>query len=109
MDLGLTQPKVAERLGVTRESVDNWEHDVFPPKAKHVHAIHDYPGYCPVALDLSNPGARLLAWRAEAGLTQREVAQRVGCDEGTLRDLERGRTYFVHRPTRERVDRRLRS
>jgi transcriptional regulator with XRE-family HTH domain len=107
MDLDLTQPEVANRLGVTRESVDNWEHDVHPPKANHVRAIHDFLGYCPVGLGLPHLGARLLTWRKAAGLTQREVAERIGCDETTLRDLERGRTNFLHWRIRDAIDRVL--
>jgi transcriptional regulator with XRE-family HTH domain len=47
MDLELTQLEVAARLGVTRESVDNWERDVHPPKGMYRKAIHDFLRYRP--------------------------------------------------------------
>ena len=50
--------------------------------------IPDFLGYCPVGLDVSNLGPRLAEWRRAEGLTQRDVAARIGCDETTRRDVE---------------------
>ena len=36
-------------------------------------------------------GARLRAWRTGAGLTRRELSERVGMGEALLAELERGR------------------
>jgi tetratricopeptide (TPR) repeat protein/transcriptional regulator with XRE-family HTH domain len=48
-------------------------------------------------------GARLLAWRQSAALTQEELAERSGLSLRTIGNLERGRTNYPHQDTVRRL------
>ncbi len=39
--LKLTQQKLAKRIGVTRQTVYNWEHDIFLPHPVFIKALND--------------------------------------------------------------------
>lgn len=90
LDLGLTQRTLAERLGVREETVHLWERGRSRPLARHFGWLVRFLGFDPESPG-SSVAERLRAARRRAGLTQAELAHRLGLDEGTVVDLEAGR------------------
>jgi transcriptional regulator with XRE-family HTH domain len=104
----LLQREVAELIGVTKETVANWE------KSKTAPAMHEYPavirflGYDPSpSQDSEHIGMRMAAYRRRHGLSIREAAKRAGVDEGSWSTWERTGTIPTNR-RRERVEGMLR-
>lgn len=90
LDLGLLQREVAERMGVDVSSIHNWERGRTSPPPRFVPRIVEFLGYVPYDLSKGTLGQRVVAARHLLGLTQRELAHRLGVDPSTLGRWERG-------------------
>ena len=90
LDLGLTQRQVAHRLGVTESTIWNWEADHSIPQLRFIPGIIAFLGYDPYDTQSGHLGERVLAYRHTHGLSQKELAPRLGIDPGTLGKWERG-------------------
>jgi transcriptional regulator with XRE-family HTH domain len=97
LDLGETQRTVAAGMGVRLETVAGWELDRFEPAVRLWPRVIEFLGCDPLARG-EGLGDRVRAFRRQLGLTQRELAKRLGMDPGTIGDLECGR-----RTPRDRV------
>ena len=106
LDLGLWQRTLAKKLGVREETLATWERGQAKPLPRHYGAIVRFLGYDPAPAG-DAPGDCLRALRRRLGLTRREVATRLGLDEGTLADFEVGRRRVSHKVARA-VERLLR-
>jgi transcriptional regulator with XRE-family HTH domain len=95
LDLKLLQRQVAEEIGVSGATITTWERNASTPVARYIPAIIRFLGYDPLPSADSLP-ERLRRARRLLGLTQREMAERLGVDPCTLRDWEAG----LHQPTR---------
>ena len=90
----MTQKELAEHLGVIRESLKAWESGRYIPDATETQMkllewlSEDVPTH-PISLDEVN---RRLVWneRLRRGMSRGELAGRLGVDERSLRDWERG-------------------
>ena len=91
LDLGLLQKEVAERLGVTTDTITNWELNRCEPGIRCYPAIIEFLGYVPFSLGETFPD-RLKAYRMVKGLTQRQLAQELGVDPATVRTWEAGKS-----------------
>jgi transcriptional regulator with XRE-family HTH domain len=88
LDLGLLQKDVASQIGVTKESIYNWETNRTGPEVRLVPHIIDFLGYVPY--DPTWPfGQRLRAIRSALGLSQEQLARWAGLDESTVSKWER--------------------
>ena len=90
LDLGLLQQDLAERLGVVRSTVRNWEANRSQPTPCFVPRIIAFLGYAPSAM--LTPCEGLAETRKTLGLTRRQLAKRLGVDEDTLASWEAGRS-----------------
>jgi transcriptional regulator with XRE-family HTH domain len=90
LDLGQGQRILARRLGVREETVHLWETGRAIPLPRHYGRIVRFLGYDPGSA-ASSLGELVLSTRRRRGLTQTELAARLGADEGTVVDLESGR------------------
>lgn len=90
LDQGLTQRILAERWCVRSETIAAWELGRTGPGIRQMAKIVRFLGFDPEPSG-SSSGERLKAARRRAGLTQVELAGRLGVDEGTVVDLEAGR------------------
>jgi len=90
LDLGLWQRTLAERLGVSEMTVGNWELGKEQPRIRLTAAIIAFIGYDPEPGSDSLP-CRLRAIRRRLGLTQAELATRLGQDEKQICRWEAGR------------------
>jgi transcriptional regulator with XRE-family HTH domain len=96
LDLALFQKDVAKRLGADEASVWNWEKNRSSPALRFVPRIIEFLGYVPDDTKLESLGQRIVAFRRLRGLTQKELAQRLGVDPSTIASWERG----DHQPSR---------
>jgi transcriptional regulator with XRE-family HTH domain len=90
LDLGLTQRILAKRWGVRSESIAAWELGRTKPGIRQFAKVIALLGADPMPLPESL-AERLLAVRRRLGLTQAELAARLGQDEGQISRWERGR------------------
>jgi transcriptional regulator with XRE-family HTH domain len=89
-ELALLQREAGERMGITKETVANWEKDKTKPVPSQFKRVMAFLGYDPT------PAPATLAERFEAkrrhlGATLEQVAQYLGWDEGSLRRYIKGR------------------
>lgn len=98
LDLGLTQKEAAERLGVGATTVAKWLKERGVPELRRWPRVIRFLGYDPrpTPKDL---GQRLVQYRQSRGLSQVEMAAKLGVDPGTLSRWEHGR-----RPTTSRIE-----
>ena len=87
LDQGLLQKEVAERIGVTTDSITNWELNYTEAKIRYIPGIIDFLGYVPFPLGKSFP-ERLKACRMIRGLSQKKFAKELEIDPTTLRKWE---------------------
>jgi|SRR5437762_11650564 len=98
---GLLQREVADLLGADPQSVNAWERNYRQPVLRRLPAITEFLGYDPnVVPDRAPLGRRIAARRRAMGLSQRELAHRLGIDEGTVGPWERGNLKRVSRRVR---------
>ena len=89
LDLGLLQKEVAERIGVTTQTITNWELARTEPGIHYLVAIVEFLGYVPFSMGDTFP-EKLKAYRMVNGLTQRELAKELGVDPTTVMKWEAG-------------------
>ncbi len=94
---------MAAQLGVCEATVINWETGLRRPRITYYPAIIGFLGFDP-SRPASDGHTTIDAIRRSRGLSQRELARRMGVDEGTLCDFKRG----TRRPSR-RTQRRITS
>lgn len=96
LDLGLLLRDAAEEMGVSLWTVINWESGETTPPVWYGPRIIKFLDYDPMPEAASLPGeVWKLRWRL--GLTQKELAEKLGVGEGAVGDWEKGRC----RPSRE--------
>jgi transcriptional regulator with XRE-family HTH domain len=89
MDRGLMQREVAERIGVDLTTYRNWERNHTSPRTRYLPAVIRFLGYTPYEPPESF-GDWLRMVRRSAGLTQKQLAARIGVDPSTVRGWEAG-------------------
>ncbi len=89
LDLGLFQKQVAQQIGVSEATIWNWECHESSPQIHVLPQVIRFLGYNPLPASESLAG-RLLLTRKGLGITQKEMAKRLGIDPTTLARLERG-------------------
>lgn len=90
LDRVLCQSDVAKELGVTNDSINNWENNHHQPKVSQAKKIIKFIGYVPFNLQNSSSGKRWIIARQVAGLSFRRLSERIRIDAGTLADIEAG-------------------
>lgn len=90
LDLGLRQKDVARELGVNFKTYENWEQGKYEPEVRFLPAVIRFLGYDPSPAPVSLPD-RIRAARRRQGISQRELARRLGLDPATVGTWEAGR------------------
>ena len=85
---GIRQKDAASELGVAHDTYMTWEKDQKAPLPRYVPKIFAFIGYDPLPLPTTE-GERLRRERLLLGLTSQEMANALGCDQGTLLTRER--------------------
>lgn len=91
LDLGMHQKDVAALVNTTTSTVTNWEKDRTSPRLSFLPGLFDFLGYNPSTLESKTLGEKLLLYRKSRGISQRELAKRIGVDPTTLSRFERGK------------------
>lgn len=91
LDLGLFQKEVAKHIGVTTDTITNWELNRTEPEVRYLPTIIDFLGYVPFPVGETFP-ERLKAYRLMQGLSQEKFARELGIDETTLWKWENGKS-----------------
>lgn len=89
-ELGLLQREAGERMGVSAETVSNWEIGKTKPAPSQFKPVAGFLGYDP-APEPTTLAERFEAKRRSLGTTLDQVAQYLGWDEGSLRRYLKGR------------------
>ncbi|MGA1868534.1 MAG: helix-turn-helix transcriptional regulator [bacterium] len=87
IELRLTQKELAQKIGTSEVTIYNWENNYAKLSIKWWPKIIDFLGYAPYSPPQSL-GDRLAAYRRFQGLTQKEVARKMGVNKTTIRDWE---------------------
>jgi transcriptional regulator with XRE-family HTH domain len=82
-ELGLLQRETAGRMGVSAETVANWEKGKTRPATTQFRPVVEFLGYDPMP-EPKTLADRLEAKRRATGMTFSEVARHLGWDPGTL-------------------------
>ncbi|TAJ36881.1 MAG: XRE family transcriptional regulator [Reyranella sp.] len=82
-ELGLLQREAGERMGVSAETVANWEKGNTMPPPSQFKPVIDFLGYDPMPAP-QTLAERLKAKRRALGVTFSQVARYLGWDAGTL-------------------------
>ncbi|MBI3586592.1 MAG: helix-turn-helix transcriptional regulator, partial [Ignavibacteriales bacterium] len=80
LELRLLQKEVASKLGVDEMTVCNWEKNHSSPMLHLLAKIIDLLGYDPKTSEAKTLGEKVLQYRKSHGITQKELARRIGVD-----------------------------
>ena len=96
MELEISQSQLAERLRVRTDTIRNWERNRTSPALGYLPMVLEFLGYDPAPIATETLGEKLLKYRRDRGITQKELAQQIGIDPTTLSRLERnqGKRFF---------------
>ncbi len=89
LDLNLLQKDVAQKLGVGETSIYSWENNLAKPALRFIPKIIEFLGYVPFDTSTLSVGERIVVYRRLLGLSQKELASRLGIDPCTLSKWER--------------------
>jgi len=90
LDQGLLQREVAQRLGVHKTTICNWETNHTSPQLRFIPRIIEFLGYMPDDTQAESLCQQIVAVRRRLGLSQRKLDRRLGADPGTLGQWGRG-------------------
>lgn len=91
LDEGDYQKEVAQKLGVSPDTINNWEQGHTEPSLRHIPRIIDYLGYVPFETG-ETWGQKIEGYRMITGTPRSELADRLGVDEDTIFRWETGRS-----------------
>ena len=89
LDLKLHQYEVAPIIGVNKTTIFNWERNYSSPKLRHIPKIIEFLGYIPFEVESESLGKRIVNYRRLVGMTQKDLARKLGVDPTTLARWER--------------------
>ena len=91
LDKGLLQQEVADILQVDKETILCWELNRNTPTAKYAKRIILFLGYIPEDWKSAPLQKQLMHARLVEGITQEELAKKLGMDESNLAKIEGGK------------------
>ena len=90
MELKLFQKDVAFVLGVTEDSITNWEKNRSIPQINFTPNIINFLGYLPFEVDFTTFSGKLKAYRQIHGLSQKKLGKILKVDSSTVCSWEIG-------------------
>jgi len=97
MDRYLFQNEVAAMIGVSTDSVTNWENNRNSPQAEQCPSIFAFLGYYPFPFNPESFPSNLKRYRLENGLSIKEFARRIGSEPRSVVRWESGKGMPVAR------------
>ncbi len=89
IELSLLQKEAAKIIGVTEDCITLWENNRSKPSVKYYPKIIQFLGYVPFDLDISRLGDKIKLYRFLNGLSQEELAVKLGINESTVFHYEK--------------------
>jgi transcriptional regulator with XRE-family HTH domain len=89
--LGLTQEETAERIGVARNAIIDWENTNTKPTIEFYPGIIEFLEYMPFYIDTSTVGGKVRDYRFRNGLSLEQLAQKIPIGSATIFRLENGK------------------
>lgn len=96
MELGLCQKGTATQIGVSEDTLRDWELGRQDPRAKNIPEIIRFLGYDP-GLPRQNVAELIASERKRRGLSIAQLAAQIGVSNDTLRNWEAGRCLPAER------------
>ena len=90
LDHKLSQASIANKLGVSNNTISNWENNRTHPRISYLPEIIKMLGYDLVNMEPENISEELIHHRRKNGLSQKRLADLIGIDEETIIRLEKG-------------------
>lgn len=94
MDKQLLQEDVAKLFKVSLDCITGWENGRSEPRISYYRRIIAFLGYYPFNSEVSGIPRQMLIYRKINGLTQKQLAEKVGVNASTITHWERSE----HRP-----------
>ncbi len=102
MDREMTQSEVANLLGLTTSTIENWEANRHQVMLMHIPAVAEFLGYCLVEYHAEGGWKQtLLNYRKQRGWKLEKMAKKLKIDELSLIKIERGEKLM--KKTQERI------
>lgn len=99
----LLQKDMAKVFRVNEMTITNWEHNHNEIQTRHLPRVIDFLGFIPeIIKDFKPLQSELFLTRCELGLTQQQMALKLGIDKTTLHALEWG-TRNSNKETQEKI------
>jgi transcriptional regulator with XRE-family HTH domain len=86
---GYFRGRLVKKIGVDEATIYNWENNRLSPSLYSIPKIIKFLGYVPFNLQPKTLGGKLLTYRKVLGVSQKELAQKLGVDPSTLARWER--------------------
>ena len=96
LDLKLFQKDVAKHLGVTTDTITNWEKNRVGPTLRFIPKIIGFLGYDPLRDSTPTVGQQIKQYRRSHGLSIKKLAQKLDIDPSTLMRWESGKNKPSH-------------
>jgi len=93
LDLKLLQKDVAQRLGVDKTTIYNWESGHAAPSLSVIPRLIAFLGYIPFEMPANTLGEKIRAYRKIHGITIKSLAWEIKVDPTTLGRWEMGKGY----------------
>jgi len=90
MQLKLHQSDVAKIFDVCEDSITGWETQRNRPHIHYYPKMIEFLGYNPFPVDTDTLGGRIKKYRIEHGLSQEDLANKMGVNESTIFSWEKG-------------------
>jgi len=104
LDLKLLQKQVALLLEVEEATIWNWENNRTSPELHYIPRIIRFLGYVPFDRQADTLGEKIVNYRRLSGITQKELANRLGIDSTTLGRWERNKGRPLKRLLKKLTD-----
>jgi len=92
LELKILQKEVAAILGVSEDTITYWENERNKPQIQFYPQIIQFLGYYPFDVDTKSIGGQIYKYRADYGLSHKNLARVTGFDPGTLSSWEQNVT-----------------
>ena len=90
MQLRLFQSDVAKIFDVREDSITGWETGRSIPQIQYYPKLIEFLGYTPFPVETETLGGRIKNYRILNGLSQEELAKKMGVNESTILSWEKG-------------------
>ena len=100
LDLKLLQKDVAQKIGVDKASINNWENNRISPSLNFIPKIIEFLGYAPYDTKAKTFEEKIKTYRRLIGFSQKKLAYYLGIDPSTIGHWERGK----NRPTKRHLN-----